>query len=246
MSAQPGSPSHVVSAVADRFHESTHGSIHEATHETTPAPLPPRAHQLGLVGCHSCGLASPDTGLPHAACPRCASPLHRRKPNSVARSWALLIAALVFYVPANVLPVMYTSMLGHSAESTILGGVVEFWQGGSWDIALIIFIASVAVPSTKFFVLALLLVTVQRRSHWANRQRARLHRLVELIGYWSMLDVAVVALISALVHFKLLGTAEPRLGIVFFGAVVVLTMLSAMSFDARLIWDGETDDEHAR
>lgn len=198
----------------------------------------PRAAELGVVGCHTCGLVcSADS----PRCPRCASPLHRRKPDALARTWALLIAALILYVPSNVLPVMYTSMLGRGEASTILHGVVEFWKAGSWDIALLIFVASVAVPSAKFLVLGTLLVTAQRRSSWARLQRARLYRFVELIGYWSMLDVVVVALVCALVQFRLLGTAEPRLGIVFFGVVVVLTMLAAMSFDPRLTWDDDED-----
>ena len=198
----------------------------------------PRATQLGLVGCHTCGLAC---AVEHAQCPRCGSRLHPRKPDSLARSWAFLIAALILYIPSNVLPVMYTSMLGRGEASTILHGVVEFWKAGSWDIALLIFIASVAVPSTKFLAMGTLLVSARRRSGWARLQRARLYRFVELIGYWSMLDVVVVALVCALIQFHALGTAEPRLGIVFFGLVVVLTMLSAISFDPRLIWDG--DDE---
>ncbi|MBS0583592.1 MAG: paraquat-inducible protein A [Proteobacteria bacterium] len=198
----------------------------------------PRARELGLTGCHTCGLAC---AAEHARCPRCDSRLHARKPDSLARCWAFLIAALIFYIPSNVLPVMYTSMLGRGEASTILHGVVEFWKAGSWDIALLIFIASVAVPSTKFLVLAALLVSARRRSAWARLQRSRLYRFVELIGYWSMLDVVVVALVCALIQFHLLGTAEPRLGIVFFGLVVVLTMLAAMSFDPRLIWDGDEE-----
>ena len=198
--------------------------------------LAPRADELGIVGCHTCAAACSED---MATCPRCHSTLHRRKPDSLARTWAFLIAALILYVPSNVLPVMYTSMLGRGEASTILHGVVEFWKSGSWDIALLIFIASVAVPSIKFLALGTLLVTVQRRSGWARLQRARLYRFIELIGYWSMLDVVVVALVCALVQFHLLGTAEPRLGIVFFGLVVVLTMCAAMSFDPRLIWDGE-------
>ncbi|MBS0514701.1 MAG: paraquat-inducible protein A [Proteobacteria bacterium] len=198
----------------------------------------PRATELGLVGCHTCGLTC---AIGQTRCPRCASHLHPRKPDSLARSWALLIAALVLYVPSNMLPVMYTSMLGRGEASTILHGVVEFWKAGSWDIALLIFIASVAVPSTKFLVLGMLLVSARRKSPWARPQRARLYRLVELIGYWSMLDVVVVALVCALVQFHLLGTAEPRAGIVFFGLVVVLTMFAAMSFDPRLIWDADDD-----
>lgn len=206
----------------------------------------PRAAEFGLTGCHTCGLACP---LDEARCPRCRARLHPRKSDSLTRTWALLIAALILYVPSNTLPVMYTSMLGHGDESTILHGVVEFWKAGSWDIALLIFIASVAVPSTKFLALGTLLVTVQRRSAWAPLQRARLYRFVELIGYWSMLDVVVVALVCALVQFRVLGTAEPRLGIVFFGLVVVLTMFAAMSFDPRLIWDRdarERPDARAR
>jgi paraquat-inducible protein A len=213
--------------------------------------LPKRACDLGLLGCHVCGLASearaPETQREHSThrCPRCHSALHARKPNSLSRAWAFLLAALVVYIPANVLPVMYTSLLGRGSESTIVGGVVDFWESGAWDIATIIFVASIAVPIVKFLVLGLLLFTSQRRSTWANRQRARLYRLIELIGYWSMLDVAVVTLVCALVRFRLLGTAEPRLGIVFFGAAVLLTMLAAMSFDPRLIWDGEANDGNA-
>lgn len=203
----------------------------------------PRARDLGLTCCHTCGQASSSAA---AHCPRCRSRLHARKPDSLARTWALLLAALILYIPANTLPVMYTSMLGRGESSTILHGVVEFWKAGSWDIALLIFIASVAVPSTKFLALGTLLVTAQRRSTWAQPQRARLYRFVELIGYWSMLDVVVVALVSALVQFQLLGTAEPRLGIVFFGLVVVLTMFAAMSFDPRLIWDSDDDKNLSR
>ncbi len=137
---------------------------------------------------------------------------------------------------------MFTDLFGHGSENTILSGVIEFWKGGSWDIALLIFIASVIVPCMKFFVLALLLVTAQRRSRWAMRERARLYRFIETIGYWSMLDVLVVALVAALVQFRTLSTIEPRLGILFFGLVVVLTMLASMSFDPRLIWDAERQD----
>jgi paraquat-inducible protein A len=217
---------------------------HEATlHAGMP---PPRAGQLGLIGCHECGLVSAvrpaEPGRP--ACPRCGAPLHRRKPDSIARGWALLLAGLIFYVPANVLPVMHTVYLGRASDSTIMGGVIEFWRSGSWEIALLIFIASIAVPCTKFLALGLLLAGAQRGSRLALRERARLYRLVELIGYWSMLDVLVVALVVALVKFNVLSDVEPRVGILFFGMVVVLTMLSAMSFDPRLTWD--VDHDHAR
>lgn len=207
----------------------------------------PTAAQLHLVACHACGEVCEDTLAPvlHADCPRCGAPLHRRRPDSIARAWALLLAAVIFYIPANVLPVMYTRMLGGGSDSTIMGGVLQFWQSGSYGIALVIFIASVAVPCTKFLVLTLLLVTAQRRSTWAMPERARLYRMVELVGYWSMLDVLVVAIVAALVKFHALSDIEPRIGILFFGVVVILTMLSSMSFDPRLIWDGDGHN-HAR
>lgn len=203
----------------------------------------PRAHELGVIGCHGCGLVCehPPDDLTHRHCPRCQAPLHRRRPNSITRTWALLVAALILYIPANLLPVMYTSMFGKVSESTIMVGVIEFWKAGSYGIALVIFIASVAVPCTKFLILGLLLVTAQRRSNWAVRERARLYRLVELVGYWSMLDVLVVAVVAALVKFQKLSDVEPRIGILFFGVVVILTMLSAMSFDPRLTWDTEKE-----
>ena len=202
----------------------------------------PEARELNLCLCHSCGLACDMSNEPHT-CERCDAPLHRRKTNSLTRTWAYLLAALVFYIPANLLPVMNTSMFGSGADSTIIGGVLEFWEHGAWDIALIIFIASIAVPGVKFVALSLLLVTAQRGSLWARKERSQLYRFVELIGYWSMLDVIVVALVAALVKFQALGDIEPRAGILFFGMVVVLTMLSAMSFDPRLIWDNRQTEE---
>lgn len=194
------------------------------------------ADDLHVCLCHGCGQTCDVRESPHE-CVRCGAALHRRKTNPIARGWAFLFAALIFYIPANVLPVMRTEMLGQGSDSTIGGGVLEFWEAGAWDIALIIFIASIGVPAIKFFSMALLLITAQRHSTWARRQRSQLFRFVELIGYWSMLDVMVVALVAALVQLHGLGTIEPRPGILFFGLVVVLTMFSAMSFDPRLIWD---------
>lgn len=201
---------------------------------------PPVASELGLCLCHSCGLACDMTNDPHE-CERCGAPLHRRKTNSLGRTWAYMFTALAFYVPANLLPVMNTQMVGNGADSTIISGVLEFWESGAWDIALIIFIASIAVPGIKFVALTLLLVTVRRDSQWARKERSKLYRFVEVIGYWSMLDVIVVALVASLVKFQALADIEPRPGILFFGLVVVFTMLSAMSFDPRLIWDSELD-----
>ena len=197
-----------------------------------------QSFELGLVLCRTCGLALSRASLgPYRRCSRCQSRVEHRKSSSVEATLAWLIAGIVLYIPANLLPVMHTNGLLGEADSTILGGILEFWRAGDWDIALLIFIASVAVPFTKFIAIGLLLLTVRRGSQWEQHQRTTLYRIVEFIGYWSMLDVIVVALTSALMQFEVLGTAEPRAGIAFFCAVVVATMLSALSFDPRLIWD---------
>lgn len=199
----------------------------------------PRAAELGLIGCHVCGLVcrAPGRGLEQAACPRCGSLLHRRKPASISRTWALLIAAFLFYIPANVLPIMRTASPGDIDDNTIISGIAELWHKGSPVLALIVFTASILVPTLKFVVLSTLLVSAQRRSRWAQPQRARLYRVVELIGYWSMLDVFVVSLLTALVRFGVLSNVEPLPGVIYFGLTVVLTMLASMSFDPRLTWD---------
>jgi paraquat-inducible protein A len=205
----------------------------------------PRARALGLIACHVCHAVCDDRhadqpeGGPPASCPRCGNHLHRRRPDSLRRATAYLIAALIFYIPANLYPVMYTTFLGSGFGSTIMGGIIDFWNGGSYGIALVIFIASIGVPCVKFAILGLLLFTCKRNSTWARKERTRLYHVVEMIGYWSFLDVLVVAVVASLVEFGALSTTQPRVGILFFGAVVILTMLSAMSFDARLIWDDD-------
>lgn len=196
-----------------------------------------------MMVCHACGLLS--HAHPHAhdvECPRCGEALHFRKPDSYARSWALLITAMILYIPANMLPMMYTSSLFGSQSDTIMSGVVYFWTSGSWYLALIIFFASIMVPMLKMIALMLLLITTQRRSRWQLEQRTRLYRLVEFVGRWSMLDIYVVAVIVALVQLKALATIQPGAGAVAFGAVVVLTMFAAMAFDPRLMWDSLEND----
>jgi len=191
-----------------------------------------------IVPCHACGLVAPPLGKgKHLACVRCGTALHVRKPDSINRTWALLIAAMILYIPANLLPVMVTYSLFGAQDDTIMSGVVLFWTSGSKGLAIIIFIASVVVPMLKLGVLALLAFTAQRRSRWRPRQRTILYRMVEFIGRWSMLDIFVVTLTVALVRFKSLAVITAGPGALAFGAVVVLTMLAAMQFDPRLIWD---------
>ncbi len=205
---------------------------------------PTSAANLGLTGCHGCGLlARPDHHGGASRCPRCGLPLHLRKPDSLARTWAFVVAAAILYVPANLLPIMETSSLFGAQDDTIMSGVVYLWRSGSWHLALVVFIASILVPMAKLIALVLLLVSVQLRWQWQPVQRTRLYRLVELVGRWSMLDVYVVTLLVALVQLDALATVHPGAGAMAFGTVVVLTMFAAMSFDPRLIWDCQEKDD---
>jgi paraquat-inducible protein A len=205
-----------------------------------------RAAHMGLAACHVCGQVARYGASSSQTCPRCGSTLHLRKTNSIARTWALLLTAILMYIPANVLPVMKTSTFGSTSADTIMSGVVYFLTHGDWPLALIIFTASVLVPLLKMLALIYLLVSIQRRSTLRSRERTRLYRVTELIGRWSMVDVFVVALLAALVQLGAIITIEPDLGAIAFASVVVLTMLAAMAFDPRLIWDSqEKRDGHA-
>lgn len=192
---------------------------------------------LGLLACPACTLVS--RAAPHAAsrCPRCGAHLHARKPYSITRTWAFLIAACILYVPANLLPIMETGSLFESQEDTIMSGVMFLWNSGSHLLAIIVFTASIMVPMFKLIALSLLLISVQRRSEWRPRQRTRLYRVVDFVGRWSMLDVYVVTLLVGLVQLQALAFVRAGPGVVAFGGVVVFTMLAALSFDPRLIWD---------
>ena len=202
---------------------------------STPAAT---AMTLGLQGCHACGLVSrPVPGADEGSCPRCGDELSFRKSASIQRTWAFLIAAAVCYVPANVLPVLTTVTASGRDSDTILQGVVLLWSPTGWPLSLIVLVASIMIPSAKIAALVYLLVTVQRGSVESNVQRVRLYRMVELIGRWSMVDVFVDTFTAALVQLQPLMSVEPGPGLLFFAAVVVLTMLAVESFDPRLIWD---------
>jgi len=196
------------------------------------------AARAGLLSCEVCRLLSrPATDNEPGYCPRCGGELSSRRAHSIQRTWALVIAAAICYVPANVLPVLTTNALESSEPDTIIGGVILLYTTGSWPLALLVLIASVMVPLGKLGVLAYLLITVQRGSLRGTRDRIRLYRLVDIIGRWSMLDVFVDTFTVALVQLQPLMSVEPGPGVIFFGAVVVLTMIAAETFDPRLIWD---------
>jgi len=208
------------------------------------AATAPTAMQLGLQSCESCGLLSrPASGEEEGRCPRCDEELVFRKPASLQRTWAYLLAAAVCYVPANILPVLTTTTATGTDSDTILQGVVLLWSPTGWPLSLIVLTASIMIPSAKILTLAYLLVSVQRGSVQSNGQRIRLYRTVELIGRWSMVDVFVDAFTAALVQLQPLMSVSPAPGLFFFAAVVVLTMLAVESFDPRLIWDPSSSRE---
>jgi paraquat-inducible protein A len=201
------------------------------------------AMQHGLQSCEGCGLLSRPEAGEEGRCPRCGEELVFRKPGSLQRTWAFLLAAAVCYVPANVLPVLTTTTVTGTDSDTILQGVVLLWSPTGWPLSLIVLFASIMIPSAKILTLAYLLVTVQRGSIESQAQRVRLYRTVELIGRWSMVDVFVDAFTAALVQLQPLMSVAPGPGLPFFAAVVVLTMLAVESFDPRLIWDASSARE---
>jgi paraquat-inducible protein A len=205
------------------------------------------ARTASLVSCTVCHLlmrSPPAASGAAGKCPRCGAAVHARKPQSMARTLALVIAAFIFYIPANVLPITKVTSLGATQSDTIMSGVIYFINSGMWPIALVIFIASILVPVLKLIILLYLVISVQRRSVWRPKDRTRLYRITEAVGRWSMTDIFVVTILVALVHLGALANIEAQAGAVFFAAVVVITILAAMSFDPRLIWDvKEPQDE---
>lgn len=198
-----------------------------------------------LIACHACGLLRRQgDGLD--CCPRCGGHLHRRKAESVERTWALVIAAALLFIPANVFPIMEVIQFGQGEPDTIISGVVKLIGAGFWGLGLLVFFVSIVVPVAKLVSLSWLLHSVQRNSRWRPVDRTRLYRVTELVGSWSMVDVFLVGLLTGLVSLDVLATVRPGIGATFFAAVVILTMFAAMSFDPRLIWDRAVDERGAR
>ncbi len=198
------------------------------------------AAQASLVNCQACHLLSRVTRLPansRAICPQCGARLHLRKPDSLSRTWALVLAAFILYIPANVLPVMTVISFGKGEPDTILSGVKAFIESEMWALAALVFFASILVPVMKLCVLTFLLLSVRYKSHWRPKDRTVLYRLTESVGRWSMIDIFMISILVALVKLEAVATIEPGAGATSFAAVVVITMFAAMSFDPRLIWD---------
>ena len=189
-----------------------------------------------MVACQRCGRVH-DRAT--AVCDRCGGGLRSRDDTSTQRVWAWLLAGIIAYIPANTYPMLLTNTLVDHSESTIVEGVFELIHHGSFGIAAVVFVASVVIPLGKFMAVAYLAISVQRRSTLNQHQSHRLFEVVEFIGRWSMIDVFVVAILSALVQLDSLATINPGIAAFSFAISVVFTMLSAQSFDARLIWDAD-------
>ncbi len=170
--------------------------------------------------------------------------LHSRKPNSLARAWALTLAAMILYVPANILPIMTVISWGEGEPDTILSGVIALIEADMLPIAALVFFASITVPVLKLLSIIYLLLSVQTHSTWRLKDRTTLYRLTEGIGRWSMIDIFMISILAALVKLEAIATIEAGPGAVCFAAVVVLTMFAAESFDPRLIWDVTEQASH--
>ena len=199
------------------------------------------AASRNLSACHVCCKLAPAT-VHH--CPRCGAAMHLRKNDSIQRTLALLVTACLLYIPANLLPIMYTDQLGSSEGSTILGGVLILIHHDAFPVAMVIFVFSVMVPSGKLMSMFYLVWTVKRHSPVSPRQRTIMYRVTEFVGKWSMVDVFVVAILVALVHLGGLLAIRPGYAALSFAGVVIVTMIAAESFDPRLIWD-EMEEKHS-
>ncbi len=198
--------------------------------------------EAGLVSCSDCHTIYhyiPDVDL---QCTCCGAELHLRKPDSLNRTWALLITSIILFIPANVLTIMNVASFGQDDPSTIIGGVILLIQMGSYSVAFVVFVASVIVPVFKMLGILMILLSLKYQINMTDRQRIKMFRFIEFIGRWSMLDIFVISILAALVNIT--GVAEITAGpaATAFGGVVVLTMLSATSFDTRLLWDCKKTD----
>ncbi|MEM9286025.1 MAG: paraquat-inducible protein A [Pseudomonadota bacterium] len=192
------------------------------------------ASELGLAVCRSCGAITDAPGTP---CKECGAMVHSRIPHSLQKTWAYWIAGLLLYIPGNVFPIMITSTLGNDKGSTIIGGVIALLHHHSYAVAIVVLVASILVPITKFIIIALIALSIQFRWPINTHHRHLAHQAVEFIGRWSMIDVFVVAALAALIQLGSVMAIYPGKAIGFFALSVALTMLSAQSLDPRLMWD---------
>ncbi len=212
----------------------------------SPLPEPVQAvtgADAGLCLCHGCEKVVPIASQ-NRRCPRCGERLHLRKKNSLSRTWALVLTAIILTLPANVLPIMEVDYFGVPDQSTIMDGIIYFFKEGSYGIGAIILTASILVPLFKISGLLLILLTIHFRLPGWRRHKTIMLRFIEFIGRWSMLDIFVIALLCALVRFGFLSTINAAPAVFYFAGVVACTMLATISFDPRLLWDVTSPSDH--
>lgn len=198
------------------------------------------AKDLSLVSCEICNslyeinsFKDPD----NAKCAVCGLELHQRKPNSISRTWALLLTSAICYIPANIYPVMVIDTFGNVEAHTIISGVIAFIHSKDYPLALLVFFASIFIPIMKMLSLMILLISVQFEWKWGPGQRNTIYKIVEFIGKWSMVDIFMISILMALVKLGTIVTIVAGKGATFFGLVVFFTMIAASTFDVRLVWD---------
>lgn len=198
------------------------------------------AMSAGYISCHDCGKLLQAKHVQTAkalSCPRCNASVHFRKPDSTTRVWALIITAMILFIPANLLPIMRVDLFGATDYSTIMDGIIYFFHAEEYGIGLIIFIASVLVPLFKIIGMIIILLSIQFKWRSGLRHKTSMFRFIEFIGRWSMLDIFVIALMSSLVNFGSVSSTMAAPAVTFFSAVVICTMVAALTFDSRLLWD---------
>ena len=193
----------------------------------------------GLRACSCCTAILPAAQL---VCSRCHRHGHARRKHSLQWTLALLITSLLLYIPSNLLPIMVTEALGDRMASSIMSGIFLLWGIGSYPVALVIFIASIMVPTLKMLALGWLCWSATGSGRQDNERLHVVYDIVEFVGRWSMIDVFVIAVLSAMVRMGQLMSVYPEIGAVLFALVVILTMFAAMTFDPRLLWDRHQDD----
>lgn len=202
--------------------------------------------QRSLASCSVCHLAidMSEVSNAHILCPRCYANVTMRKPHSLSKCWAFLIAAFVLYIPANIFPIMTLVSFARESKETIISGIFQLFHTGQWGIGVVVLVASVFVPIFKIAALMFLVLSVQLKWQWNPLARAKLYRFVEWIGRWSMIDIFMISVLVAIVRLKELASIEPGIGAMAFASVVILTMLASKVFDPRLIWDNIQGPNH--
>ena len=196
--------------------------------------------ELSILSCEICNSLFYKKDFPdleNAHCLVCGLQLHQRKPNSISRTWAFVLTALICYIPANIYPVMVIDSFGNVEPHTIISGVIAFIHSKDYPLALLVFIASIFIPIMKILSLMFLMISVQFKWKWNPKKRNLIYNIVEVIGKWSMVDVFMISILMALVKLGSIMTIVAGKGATFFALVVVFTIIAASTFDVRLVWD---------